>query len=153
MCAKVTSTYMEFTLAFGPKPEFSFSFKSYFSPCFYYTIYKNISQTFVLPFFKKIVRLPHHYYNIFMDLNEKPNSNSTEVTRMRHTVIQKHVLFQKVLPLADLLPLLPNNMSLLLLKNLLLVPWYNPPALTVYLILVMNYNYSQYSIYCFIKYQ
>jgi len=32
MCAKVTSTYMEFTLAFGPKPEFSFSFKSrYFS--------------------------------------------------------------------------------------------------------------------------
>ena len=88
-----------------------------------------------------------------MDLNEKPNSNSTEVTRMRHTVIQKHVLFQKVLPLADLLPLLPNNMSLLLLKNLLLVPWYNPPALTVYLILVMNYNYSQYSIYCFIKYQ
>ena len=24
MCAKVTSTYMEFTLAFGPKPEFSF---------------------------------------------------------------------------------------------------------------------------------
>ena len=28
MCAKVTSTYMEFTLAFGPKLEFSFSFKS-----------------------------------------------------------------------------------------------------------------------------
>ena len=28
MCAKETSTYMEFTLAFGPKPEFSFSFKS-----------------------------------------------------------------------------------------------------------------------------
>ena len=27
MCAKVTSIYMEFTLAFGPKPEFSFSFK------------------------------------------------------------------------------------------------------------------------------
>lgn len=27
MCAKITSTYMEFTLAFGPKPEFSFSFK------------------------------------------------------------------------------------------------------------------------------
>jgi len=27
MYAKVTSTYMEFTLAFGPKPEFSFSFK------------------------------------------------------------------------------------------------------------------------------
>ena len=26
MCAKVTSTYMEFTLAFGPKPEFKFSF-------------------------------------------------------------------------------------------------------------------------------
>ena len=31
MCAKVTSTYMEFTLAFGPKLEFSFSFKCYFS--------------------------------------------------------------------------------------------------------------------------
>ncbi len=30
MCAKVTSTYMEFTLAFGPKPEFSFSFKFLF---------------------------------------------------------------------------------------------------------------------------
>ena len=30
MCAKVTSTYMEFTLAFGPKPEFSFSFKCQF---------------------------------------------------------------------------------------------------------------------------
>ena len=30
MCAKVTSTYMEFTLAFGSKPEFSFSF-NYFS--------------------------------------------------------------------------------------------------------------------------
>lgn len=29
MCAKVTSTYIEFTLAFGPKPEFSFSFKSF----------------------------------------------------------------------------------------------------------------------------
>jgi len=29
MCAKVTSTYMEFTLAFGPKLEFSFSFKSF----------------------------------------------------------------------------------------------------------------------------
>jgi len=27
MCAKETSTYMELTLAFGPKPEFSFSFK------------------------------------------------------------------------------------------------------------------------------
>ena len=27
MYAKVTSTYMEFTLAFGPKPEFGFSFK------------------------------------------------------------------------------------------------------------------------------
>jgi hypothetical protein len=26
MCAKVTSTYMEFTLAFGPKPEFTLAF-------------------------------------------------------------------------------------------------------------------------------
>ena len=31
MCAKVTSTYMEFTLAFDPKPEFSFSFKCNFA--------------------------------------------------------------------------------------------------------------------------
>ena len=30
MCAKVTSTYMEFTLAFGPKPEFKFSFNYLF---------------------------------------------------------------------------------------------------------------------------
>ena len=28
MCARVTSTYMEFTFTFGPKPEFKFSFKS-----------------------------------------------------------------------------------------------------------------------------
>ncbi|WP_211134163.1 hypothetical protein, partial [Coprococcus comes] len=34
MCAKVTSTYMEFTLAFGPKPEFSFSFKFLDCLCF-----------------------------------------------------------------------------------------------------------------------
>ena len=27
MCARVTSTYMEFTFTFGPKPEFKFSFK------------------------------------------------------------------------------------------------------------------------------
>ena len=26
MCARVTSTYMEFTFTFGPKPEFKFSF-------------------------------------------------------------------------------------------------------------------------------
>jgi hypothetical protein len=40
MCAKVTSTYMEFTLAFGPKPEFSFSFKSYI----YNTMISKIPQ-------------------------------------------------------------------------------------------------------------
>ena len=32
MCARVTSTYMEFTFTFGPKPEFKFSFKL-FLPC------------------------------------------------------------------------------------------------------------------------
>ena len=42
MCAKVTSTYMEFTLAFGPKPEFSFSFK-----CIHTNICKN-SSIFVI---------------------------------------------------------------------------------------------------------
>ena len=31
MCARVTSTYMEFTFTFGPKPEFKFSFNSYFN--------------------------------------------------------------------------------------------------------------------------
>jgi len=44
MCAKVTSTYMEFTLAFGPKPEFSFSFKS----LFLYFIMKKGNKTCVL---------------------------------------------------------------------------------------------------------
>ena len=29
MCARVTSTYMEFTFTFGPKPEFKFSFNYY----------------------------------------------------------------------------------------------------------------------------
>ena len=29
MCARVTSTYMEFTFTFGPKPEFKFSFNSH----------------------------------------------------------------------------------------------------------------------------
>ena len=36
MCAKVTSTYIEFTLAFGPKPEFSFSFKFYIKYIFFH---------------------------------------------------------------------------------------------------------------------
>ena len=65
MCAKVTSTYMEFTLAFGPKPEFSFSFK--FILC-YEQIVPWISYSVnIRSFFnKKIARLTHHYYNIFM---------------------------------------------------------------------------------------
>ena len=43
MCAKVTSTYMEFTLAFGPKPEFSFSFKYYhFSSNMFFLYYNTI---------------------------------------------------------------------------------------------------------------
>ena len=45
MCAKVTSTYMEFTLAFDPKPEFSFSFKycyNLLSDCNSKTIYSKI---------------------------------------------------------------------------------------------------------------
>ena len=39
MCAKVTSTYMEFTLAFGPKPEFTLAFgpKPEFSFSFKYS--------------------------------------------------------------------------------------------------------------------
>ena len=49
MCAKVTSTYMEFTLAFGPKPEFSFSFKS--MSIFQAKKSTEQTQTFVLYFF------------------------------------------------------------------------------------------------------
>ena len=41
------------------------------------------------------------------------------------------MLFQRVLPLADYLPLLPNNMSLLLLKISILVPWCNLPAINL----------------------
>ena len=66
MCAKVTSTYMEFTLAFGPKLEFSFSFKLYLFPCLYYTICISLSKHLFCIFFIKIARLTHHYYNIFM---------------------------------------------------------------------------------------
>ena len=54
MCAKVTSTYMEFTLAFGPKPEFtlafgpkpefSFSFKFHLSPWLYFCTYSARSK-------------------------------------------------------------------------------------------------------------
>ena len=52
MCAKVTSTYMEFTLAFGQKPEFSFSFKlynvhlSFLYSYFYYTNIRSPMQVF-----------------------------------------------------------------------------------------------------------
>lgn len=42
----------------------------------------------------------------------------------------------------------------LLLKNLsILIAYCYSPHLTVYLIIIMNFNCSQYSIYCFIKYQ
>ena len=44
MCAKVTSTYMEFTLAFGPKPEFSFSFKFFYYPWLYFSTYSARSK-------------------------------------------------------------------------------------------------------------
>ena len=65
MCAKVTSTYMEFTLAFGPKPEFSFSFK--FILCYEQIVTLISYSVNIRSFFnKKIARLTHHYYNIFM---------------------------------------------------------------------------------------
>nr|DAZ51785.1 MAG TPA: hypothetical protein [Caudoviricetes sp.] len=47
MCAKVTSTYMEFTLAFGPKPEFSFSFKYCIMLICHFCIHISIIQTYV----------------------------------------------------------------------------------------------------------
>ena len=49
MCAKVTSTYMEFTLAFGPKPEFSFSFKLVVGMTSSVVIPDNRDSTDVLP--------------------------------------------------------------------------------------------------------
>ena len=59
MCAKVTSTYMEFTLTFGPKPEFSFSFKLYFSPYKHYTICICKSKHMFYCLTKKFARLTH----------------------------------------------------------------------------------------------
>ena len=60
MCAKVTSTYMEFTLAFGPKPEFSFSCKLCFSPYKHSTICIRKSKHMFCYLAKKFARLTHH---------------------------------------------------------------------------------------------
>ena len=51
MCAKVTSTYMEFTLAFGPKPEFSFSFK-FFSTTYGYILAHIVPKVNMCSFFE-----------------------------------------------------------------------------------------------------
>ena len=61
MCAKVTSTYMEFTLAFGPKPEFSFSFKYCFISNFsnYILTYLIASCKHLFCFYKKFACLTH----------------------------------------------------------------------------------------------
>ena len=60
MCAKVTSTYMEFTLAFGPKPEFSFSFK-FFSITHVYILAHIVPKVNIcFPLGKKFARLTHH---------------------------------------------------------------------------------------------
>lgn len=65
MCAKVTSIYMEFTLAFGPKPEFSFSFK--FSTTHGYILaHIALKANIHFPLGKKFARLTHHYCNVFM---------------------------------------------------------------------------------------
>ena len=57
MCAKVTSTYMEFTLAFGPKPEFSFSFK--YNLCFRLTLlYHGIRYRTSVLFYFCAIHLP-----------------------------------------------------------------------------------------------
>ena len=48
MCARVTSTYMEFTFTFGPKPEFKFSFNFYeLIVLFQYTISGDREQVFL----------------------------------------------------------------------------------------------------------
>ena len=59
MCAKVTSTYMEFTLAFGPKPEFSFSFKFTFSD-------ELDAQIFLLNNRTNVYINQYIWYNIYM---------------------------------------------------------------------------------------
>ena len=51
MCAKVTSTYMEFTLAFVPKPEFSFSFK-FFSITHVYILAHIVPEVNMRSFFE-----------------------------------------------------------------------------------------------------
>ena len=66
MCAKVTSIYMEFTLAFGPKPEFSFSFKFFSTTHSYILTHIALKINICFPLGKKFARLTHHYYNIFM---------------------------------------------------------------------------------------
>ena len=65
---------MEFTLAFGPKPEFSFSFKFFSTTHGYILAHIALKVNICFPLGKKFARLTHHYYNIFMDLNEKLNS-------------------------------------------------------------------------------
>ena len=66
MCAKVTSTYMEFTLAFGPKLEFSFSFKFFSTTHGYILAHIALKVNICFPLGKKFARLTHHYYNVFM---------------------------------------------------------------------------------------
>ena len=66
MCAKVTSTYMEFILAFGPKLEFSFSFKFFSTTHSYILAHIVLKINICFPLGKKFARLTHHYYNIFM---------------------------------------------------------------------------------------
>lgn len=47
MCARVTSTYMEFTFTFGPKLEFKNTFKCYFSFILVHIIEIPLSRTYV----------------------------------------------------------------------------------------------------------
>ena len=44
MCARVTSTYMEFTFTFGPKPEFKFSFNLFFSMFLLYHMQEHFAN-------------------------------------------------------------------------------------------------------------
>jgi hypothetical protein len=61
MCAKVTSTYMEFTL-YSCKVEF----KNTFNPHGYILAHIALKINICFPLGKKFARLTHHYYNIFM---------------------------------------------------------------------------------------
>ena len=66
---------MEFTLAFGPKPEFSFSFKFFFTTHGYILAHIALKINICFPLGKKFARLTHQ----------------AKVTRMRRAIFIKNI--------------------------------------------------------------